>query len=99
MYGYGPYALRGGFPVATGFGYTNTIGGYSHRNFGTPQLNGFGFPPPYAPPSMFFKPAASSFDINYWLGAAGGIAVPINVGPTPPNYGLPPFLSGGFYRF
>ena len=82
----------------TGFGRTNTPGGYSNANFGAPQIyGGFGFPPPGVDPRFFFNHAASSFDTNRLLGAAAGIAVPVNFGPKLASAGIPPFLQG--YRF
>ncbi len=89
-----PLTQGGGFPFATGFGPTSTPGGFSNSSFGFPGVQGFGFPPPFVDPFMFFAPAASSFNINRLLGAANGTAVPINIGPTPSTLGISPFIMG-----
>ncbi len=89
-----PFAQGGGFPFVTGFGPSSTPGGFSQSSFGFPGITGFGFPPPFVDPFFFFTPAASSFNINRLLGAAAGLSVPINIGPTPSTLGIPPFLLG-----
>ncbi len=92
--GISPFAQGGGFPFSTGFGPTSTPGGFSNSSFGFPGVQGFGFPPPFVDPFVFFAPAASSFNLNRLLGAANGTAVPINFGPTPSTLGISPFLLG-----
>ncbi len=92
--GISPFTQGGGFPFATGFGPTSTPGGFSNSSFGFPGIQGFGFPPPFVDPFVFFAPAASSFNINRLLGASSGQSVPINIGPTPSTLGISPFLLG-----
>lgn len=84
----------GGFPFLTGFGQTTFPGGFSNVSTGTPGILGFGFPTPFVDPSLFSIPTSSSFYTNILLGAAAGLAVPINFGPIPSTLGFPPLLLG-----
>lgn len=73
----------------TGFGPTQSTGGFSNTAFGTAGIvGGFGFPIPGVDPLFSFTAAASSFTLQKLLGFANGSGTNINVGPIPSNMGM-----------
>lgn len=73
----------------TGFGPTQSTGGFSNTAFGTAGIvGGFGFPIPGVDPLFSFTAAASSFTLQKLLGFANRSGTNINVGPIPSNMGM-----------
>ncbi len=77
----------------TSAGPSSNNGGLSGVAFGSPGINGFGFPS-FGDPAFYFTPAASSFFLNDLLGFANGSAVNINFGQPPAQLGLGELLTG-----